>query len=271
MLYKLNLTSLKSFAQLLEKAEITINYRPYSNFIDILSDTEVLIARNQKDILNITSLVNSINKIEENDMIWIRHDDKYVLAIVESKMSKDPDNAKIHMPLSIYYSDNTPKVIKEIFNDIKFSLIDDENIIYVTNKILELLMKKDKKACEMEFIKGKGELVEVCNISREITPYESSINFIKEPKKKHCKKTYHNPNRGEIIIELDPPEEKGTIKFENLPAKKSEKPEIQDTREFCKSIMKKQVQFYMELQKKTMENFLEMEEQLWDKFFDIMD
>lgn len=269
MLYKLNLTSLDSFAELLEKAEITIDYRPYSNFIEILKDRESLIARNQRDILNITSMVNSINKIDESDLLWIKYEDEYVLAKVNGKVSLDQNNAKIKMPCTIYLSQNTPKVIKKIFSDIKFALEEDGYIYNITLKMLDIFENHEEgQACEMEFIKGKGELVEVAEKKSEITPYISDINFIKEHKRKSRKKHKEDPNRGEIIIELNPPEEKRT--FSNLPVRTADKRELEDPKDFYIDIMEKQVKFYMGLQKQTMENFMKMEEELWEKFFEMM-
>ncbi len=267
MLYRLNLTSLESFNELLEKAEITIDYRPYSNFIDICSDREALTARNQRDILNITSLVNSINKVKEKDIIWIKYKDNYVLAEVLNKISLDKNNAKIKFICKNHLSESTPKVIQEIFDDVKFAVVNDDNILSISLKMLTLIEKKEKtKACEMEFIKSNRALVEVSEKNFDIMPYENkeSLNtdFLKFLKDDKGVKTQDS---GEIIIKKVSEDGKA-----NLPVKVEDKNEMESTKDFYINLMEKQVGFYMDLQRETMDNFLKMEEELWEKFFELM-
>lgn len=272
MLYRLSLTSLDSFKEIEEKEEITINYRPYSNFIDISSDREALTARNQRDILNITSLVNSINKIGELDLIWVNYENKYILTEIQSKVSLDQNNALIKLNCKNFISQNTPKVIREIFDDIKFALVDDDYIFNITLKILSILeMREEKKSCELKFVKGEGELVEISEKNYEITPY---INKDKDLDKFitaiESVDEENSINSGEIILELNSSDESDEIKFSNLPVKIENNKEIESTKDFYIDIMEKQVDFYMNLQRKTMNNFLQMEEELWDKFFEMI-
>ncbi|MBP2025780.1 hypothetical protein [Peptoniphilus stercorisuis] len=265
MLYRLSLTSLDSFKEVVEEEKITINYRPYSNYIDISSDRESLTARNQRDILNITALVNSINRIEDSDLIWIKYEDNYVLARIKGKVSLNQNNAILELPCEIYISKNTPKVIKDIFDDIKFARVFDDIIYKITMKILNILKKREEKTCEMEFVKGRGELLEVEETTSNIIPYVKKSSEIANNSVIFSRINKENSNNsGEIVIKVDSNED-----MKNLPVKVQSK-EIEQTKDFYVDIMEKQVDFYMDLQRKTMENFLELQEDLWSKFFDMI-
>lgn len=265
MLYRLNLTSLDSFKEIIEKEKLIINYETYNNYIDLSSDRESLTAKNQRDILNITSLVNSINRIEDSDLIWIKYEENYALARIKSKVSLNQNNAVLELPCEIYISSNTPKIIRELFDDIKFTRVFENNIYEISLKIFSILKRREEKTCEMEFVKERGKLLEVSENASNIVPYikksseiaNNSVVFSRINKES-------SEDSGKVIIKLDSEEESN-----NFPVKIQSK-EIEKTKDLYRDIMEKQVKFYMDLQRKTMENFLELQEDLWDKFFDII-
>lgn len=262
MLYRLSLTSIESFEEVVSNNCIFINYRPYSNFIDIMEDREDLTARNQRDILNIISLVYSINKVKKDDLVWIKYKDNYILATVLEKLSLDANNARIKLNLKTYLYDNTPRVIKELFDDVKFTLVDNDVINSITLKILNILENREQKqVCEMEFVKGNGELVELRNENNELKIYNPQ-ELSEHPAYK-IKEIISNSNSGELIIKKN---ESSNLAVRKI--LKGSNPE--ELKEMYLNLMKEDMDNYIKEQQNALNEFMDRQKKLLDKFFDLV-
>ncbi len=198
-----------------------------------------------KDRKNIGTLINCTKALKEKDLIAVKCDDRYFICKVLSS-AQDYENLTTVAVESHELAD-CPEDLKGIFEDILFDKIHNEIMETEIDRIFSMFTSSEDQSLQMEFIKNNRALVEVKKADR---------------KNKKALKDLQS-NRGELVIELNPP--KMDEKSMNLPIiYEDEKEEMEEA---YLELLKNQIEFCMQIQKLATDQLIKTQRIFNAKFF----
>ncbi len=193
----------------------------------------------------ITILLNCTKDLKEKDLIVVKSEDRYFICKVLNPTKDDEKSIKIDV--EAHELADCPEDLRSVFKDILFDKIHNETMESEIERIFSMFKPEDEKSLQMEFIKNNRALVEIKKTDR--------IN-------KKILKDLKN-NRGELVIELNPP--KIGEESKNLPIVYEE--EKEEMEEAYLELLKNQIEFCIQIQKLATDQLIKTQQIFNSKFF----
>ncbi|CDZ75468.1 hypothetical protein ING2D1G_1330 [Peptoniphilus sp. ING2-D1G] len=193
----------------------------------------------------IAVLLNCTNDLKEKDLIIVKSGDRYFICKVLNSAKDDEKSIKIDVEL--HELADCPKDLRNVFKDILFDKIHNETMQSEIERIFSMFKSKDEQSLQIEFIKNNRALVEIKKTDR------INRKILKDLKN----------NRGELVIELNPPKMEEESK--NLPIIYEE--EKEEMEEAYLELLKNQIEFCIQIQKLATDQLIKTQQIFNSKFF----
>lgn len=216
MLYTLNLMDKNSFETMLNMQAIPVDWIADETFFN-MSYESVTAYEHYSSIKNIFNLIVLLQRVEKDDLIWVRSESYYAIAKVKQSAQFNSFGAKIAIKAVVYEIFDIPSEVVMNLDKFLMSEIKDRRIILESDRIFNYFKEGEicigdensEESLQLEFVKDSSNMLEVRK-KYDIMPYKKSkINVSSKITKK--KREVDN-NFGELIIELYPPDKKEEIR-----------------------------------------------------------
>ncbi|MDO5040572.1 MAG: hypothetical protein Q4D95_00620 [Peptoniphilus sp.] len=197
------------------------------------------------DRKKIGTLINCTKALKEKDLIAVKWDDRCFICRVLSP-ARDEENLT-YVAVESHELADFPEDLKDFFEDVLLDKIHNETLEDEIERIFAMFASSEDQSFQMEFIKNNRALVEVKKAER---------------KNKRALKDLQS-NRGELVIELNPPKiEEQSL---NLPIIYEE--EKEEMEEAYLELLKNQIEFCMQIQKLATDQLIKTQRIFNAKFF----
>lgn len=241
MLYTLNLDRNNDYKTIIEKGILCIDKDLENKIDDFASYKEELVKENIFNMEDASLFVENIKGLKVRDVLLIKVDDKFLLA--EVKKEAELFNSLINIEVLAFDCSNLASELDEYFdNQELIKRVDDELSKKIQDKF-DIIRNKDQDI-KYEIVKAENSLMKIEKENKRNREY---INKIKEGAK------------GELIIELDPPEYKDA----SLPTVYESEENLE---EMYLDLLKNQINFCLKLQEMTTKELIKTQE-LFNKLF----
>lgn len=241
MLYTLNLDRNNDYKTIIEKGILCIDKGLENKIDDFASYKEELVKENIFNMEDASLFVENIKGLKVRDVLLIKVDDKFLLA--EVKKEAELFNSLINIEVLAFDCSNLASELDEYFdNQELIKRVDDELSKKIQDKF-DIIRNKDQDI-KYEIVKAENSLMKIEKENKRNREY---INKIKEGAK------------GELIIELDPPEYKDA----SLPTVYESEENLE---EMYLDLLKNQINFCLKLQEMTTKELIKTQE-LFNKLF----
>lgn len=241
MLYTLNLDRNNDYKTIIEKGILCIDKGLENKIDDFASYKEELVKENIFNMEDASLFVENIKGLKVRDVLLIKVDDKFLLA--EVKKEAELFNSLINIEILAFDCSNLASDLDEYFdNQELIKRVDDELSKKIQDKF-DKIRNKDQDI-KYEIVKAENSLMKIEKENKRNREY---INKIKEGTK------------GELIIELDPPEYKDA----GLPTVYESEENLE---EMYLDLLKNQINFCLKLQEMTTKELIKTQE-LFNKLF----
>lgn len=241
MLYTLNLDRNNDHKTIIEKGILCIDKGLENKIDDFASYKEELVKENIFNMEDASLFVENIKGLKVRDVLLIKVDDKFLLA--EVKKEAELFNSLINIEVLAFDCSNLASELDEYFdNQELIKRVDDELSKKIQDKF-DIIRNKDQDI-KYEIVKAENSLMKIEKENKRNREY---INKIKEGAK------------GELIIELDPPEYKDA----SLPTVYESEENLE---EMYLDLLKNQINFCLKLQEMTTKELIKTQE-LFNKLF----
>lgn len=241
MLYTLNLDRNNDHKTIIEKGILCIDKDLENKIDDFASYKEELVKENIFNMEDASLFVENIKGLKVRDVLLIKVDDKFLLA--EVKKEAELFNSLINIEVLAFDCSNLASDLDEYFdNQELIKRVDDELSKKIQDKF-DKIRNKDQDI-KYEIVKAENSLMKIEKENKRNREY---INKIKEGAK------------GELIIELDPPEYKDA----SLPTVYESEENLE---EMYLDLLKNQINFCLKLQEMTTKELIKTQE-LFNKLF----
>ena len=241
MLYTLNLDRNNDHKTIIEKGILCIDKGLENKIDDFASYKEELVKENVFNMEDASLFVENIKGLKVRDVLLIKVDDKFLLA--EVKKEAELFNSLIDIEVLAFDCSNLASDLDEYFdNQELIKRVDDELSKKIQDKF-DKIRNKDQDI-KYEIVKAENSLMKIEKENKRNREY---INKIKEGAK------------GELIIELDPPEYKDA----SLPTVYESEENLE---EMYLDLLKNQINFCLKLQEMTTKELIKTQE-LFNKLF----
>lgn len=241
MLYTLNLDRNNDYKTIIEKGILCIDKGLENKIDDFTSYKEELVKANIFNMEDASLFIENIKGLKACDVLLIKVDDKFLLA--EVKKEAELFDSLIYIKVLAFDCSSMASDLDEYFdNQELLKRVDDE----LSKKIQDKFDKIRDRAQDIkyEIVKAENSLMKIKKENKRNREY---INQIKEGSK------------GELIIELDPPEYKDT----SLPTIYESEENLE---EMYLDLLKNQINFCLKLQEMTTKELIKTQE-LFNKLF----